>query len=119
MTDKLKGDTKRSGLPPEIESSLQKCGGIDGLVKKIPDEDTIRQICALHHVLSDQNRMKILLMLSKQQLCVCVIRTVLEIADSKLSYHLSVLKDNDLITGETQGNWIIYSLTDKGRALLP
>lgn len=119
MTDKLRSDAKNPGLPPEIESSLQKCGGIDGLVSKMPDEDTIGQICTLHRVLCDQNRMKILLMLSKQQLCVCVIRTVLDIADSKLSYHLSVLKKNGLISGEQQGNWIIYSLTDKGRALLP
>jgi ArsR family transcriptional regulator len=39
----------------------------------------------------------------------------MRIADSKLSYHLTVLRESGLIEGEYQGNWIIYSLTDIGR----
>lgn len=54
-------------------------------------------------------------MLSPQPLCVCVIKEVIGIADSKLCYHVSVLKKVGLIEGEPQGNWIIYSLTDIGR----
>lgn len=53
-------------------------------------------------------------MLAVQPLCVCVIKAVLGIADSKLSYHLSVLKRAELIAGEAQGNWIIYRLTAEG-----
>ena len=53
-----------------------------------------------------------------QPLCVCVIKEVVNIADSKLSYHLNILKEQDLISGEQQGNWIIYSITDKGRQAL-
>jgi ArsR family transcriptional regulator len=53
-----------------------------------------------------------------QPLCVCVIREVVTIADSKLSYHLSILKEQEFIVGEQQGNWIIYSLTDRGRSAL-
>jgi ArsR family transcriptional regulator len=55
-------------------------------------------------------------MLSVKPLCVCVIKEVLSIADSKLSYHLSVLKKAGLIVGEAQGNWIIYRLTTEGGA---
>ncbi|MDD3373934.1 MAG: ArsR family transcriptional regulator, partial [Methanoculleus bourgensis] len=36
------------------------------------------------------------------------------IADSRLSYHLGVLKKEGLIAGEAQGNWIIYRLTADG-----
>jgi ArsR family transcriptional regulator len=39
----------------------------------------------------------------------------MRIADSKLSYHLTILKDAGLIEGEYQGNWIIYNITDTGR----
>jgi ArsR family transcriptional regulator len=53
-----------------------------------------------------------------QPLCVCVIKEVVNIADSKLSYHLNILKEQDLIFGEQQGNWIIYRITDKGRQAL-
>ena len=52
--------------------------------------------------------------LLSQPLCVCVIKEVVKIADSKLSYHLSILKEQDFIAGEQQGNWIIYSITDHG-----
>lgn len=57
-------------------------------------------------------------MLSFQPLCVCVIKEVLGIADSKLSYHLGVLKKAGLITGESEANWIIYSLTEAGRTCI-
>ena len=39
----------------------------------------------------------------------------MRISDSKLSYHLTVLKESGLIEGECRGNWIIYSLTDDGK----
>ena len=45
----------------------------------------------------------------------CVINRFMRISGSKLSYHLSVLKESGLIDGEYQGNWIIYSITDAGK----
>jgi ArsR family transcriptional regulator len=53
--------------------------------------------------------------LLSQSLCVCVLKGFVRIADSKLSYHLNILKEQDLISGEQQGNWIIYSITERGR----
>lgn len=38
----------------------------------------------------------------------------MRIADSKLSYHLTILKESGLISGEYHGNWIIYSITPDG-----
>ncbi|MDN7024034.1 winged helix-turn-helix transcriptional regulator [Methanoculleus sp. FWC-SCC1] len=101
-------------LPPGVEESLCRCGGIAGLVEQLPDDTIFEQDCGLYRVLADPLRLKILAMLAVQPLCVCVIKTVLDIADSKLSYHLSVLKKAGLIAGDQQGNWIIYSLTELG-----
>ncbi|GAB6284454.1 MAG: hypothetical protein STSR0009_06540 [Methanoregula sp.] len=42
----------------------------------------------------------------------------MHLAGSKLSYHLTILKECDLIAGEYHGNWIIYSITDRGRKAL-
>ena len=103
-------------LPPDVEESLCQCGGIAGLVEQLPEEGILERESALHRALADPFRLKILAMLAVQPLCVCVIKAVLGIADSKLSYHLSVLKKAGLIAGETQGNWIIYRLTDDGAA---
>lgn len=68
----------------------------------------------IHHALSDPVRIKILHLLSVQPLCVCVIKQCVRMADSKLSYHLNILKDRGLIEGQTRKNWIIYRLTDAG-----
>lgn len=103
-------------LPPDVEESLCRCGGIAGLTGQLPGDDLLKRESALFRALADPLRLKILAMLAVQPLCVCVIKVVLGIADSKLSYHLSVLKKAGLIIGEAQGNWIIYRLTTEGEA---
>jgi DNA-binding transcriptional ArsR family regulator len=101
-------------LPPGIEESLCRCGGIEGLLARLPENETLERASIVFKALADPIRLKILAMLAKQPLCVCVIKAVLGIADSKLSYHLSVLKKAGLIVGDQQGNWIIYRLTNEG-----
>lgn len=103
-------------LPPGVEESLCQCGGIAGLIEQLPDDATLERESSVHRALGDPLRLKILAMLAVQPLCVCVVKAVLGIADSKLSYHLGVLKKANLIAGEAQGNWIIYRLTAEGEA---
>ena len=103
-------------LPPGVEESLCQCGGITGLIEQLPADAGLVRESSVHRALGDPLRLKILTMLSVQPLCVCVVKAVLGIADSKLSYHLGVLKKANLIAGEAQGNWIIYRLTAEGEA---
>ncbi|MBP2133956.1 ArsR family transcriptional regulator [Methanomicrobium sp. W14] len=105
-------------LPEGVEQSLYGCGGIGGLTGRLPPDSETEALAAVYRALADSNRVKILFMLNVQPLCVCVIKTVLGIADSKLSYHLSILKKSGLISGEQKGTWIIYSLTEKGKKWL-
>ena len=105
-------------IPVPIREEIDRAGGIEGLISRIPDDDALESIARTHHALSDAYRMKILYLLAGQPLCVCVIKEVLGIADSKLSYHLNALKTAGLIKGQQQKNWIIYSLTTKGEACL-
>ncbi|HDR72915.1 MAG TPA: ArsR family transcriptional regulator [Methanoculleus sp.] len=101
-------------LPEGIAAALCTCGGIEGLEKMLPSDAYLERMSARHRACADPIRLKILAMLNVQPLCVCVIKAVIGIADSKLSYHLGVLKKAGLIRGEQQGNWIIYSLTEAG-----
>jgi len=91
---------------------------MEGLLARIPDASALHAVSRLHQALADPIRLTVMYSLLSQPLCVCVIREVVRIADSKLSYHLGILKEQDFITGEQQGNWIIYSLTDRGRQAL-
>lgn len=105
-------------IPEDVAEALLSCGGVAAIEKGLPDEERLARISAFHRACADPVRLKIISMLSVQPLCVCVIKEVLDIADSKLSYHLGVLRKGGLIEGESQGNWIIYSLTDAGRTCI-
>lgn len=61
--------------------------------------------------LADQKRLKIMHELSlKGSVCVCDLMEIMEMPQSKLSYHLRVLFDAQLVTLETRGTWSYYEL---------
>ncbi|WP_008308290.1 ArsR/SmtB family transcription factor [Leptolyngbya sp. PCC 6406] len=62
------------------------------------------------HALSDSLRMRVLDCLRTQEMCVCDLCTLLEVSQSKLSFHLKVLKDANLVRARPQGRWTYYSL---------
>jgi hypothetical protein len=105
-------------LPDPIKKDLDKQGGMEGLLTCIPEISALHAGSRLHQALADPIRLTVMYALLSQPLCVCVIKRVVQIADSKLSYHLNILKEQDFIKGEQQGNWIIYRITDRGRQAL-
>ena len=46
--------------------------------------------------------------------CVCDLTDALKSAQSRLSFHLKVLKDAGLIKDRPEGRWIYYSLNAEG-----
>ena len=60
--------------------------------------------------LSDPNRVKMVKMLQAGPLCVCEIRTALDIAQSTASKHLKLLEDAGLVRSFKDGLWVNYSL---------
>jgi ArsR family transcriptional regulator, arsenate/arsenite/antimonite-responsive transcriptional repressor len=105
-------------IPEPVRNELDKKGGMDGLLSRIPGPAELYASSRLTQALADPIRLTVMYALLSQPLCVCVIKTVVQIADSKLSYHLTILKEQEFIIGEQQGNWIIYSITDRGRQAL-
>jgi len=105
----------RAVMPGIIQCDLDEVGGVKGLKKHLPPKKSIGKISAIYHALSDPVRLTILYLLNVQPLCVCVIKDCIGIAGSKLSYHLSIMKEGGLIDSEQQGNWIIYQITEKGK----
>ncbi|MDD3977910.1 MAG: metalloregulator ArsR/SmtB family transcription factor [Methanomicrobium sp.] len=118
MSDKKLISKISASLPEGAEQSVCTCGGLEGLISRLPKESEIEEISFVFRALADEKRIKILSMLKIQPLCVCIIRGLLDISDSRLSYHLSILKKAGLITGEQKGTWITYSLTQKGKKWL-
>ena len=105
-------------IPEPIQKELDAMGGLDGLASHIPSKKVLEDRSRVYQALSDPLRLSILYIIKDQPLCVCVINRFMRLSGSKLSYHLNILKENGLIEGEYNGNWIIYSVTERGRHLL-
>jgi ArsR family transcriptional regulator len=60
--------------------------------------------------LGDKNRIRILKLLEIKPLCVCEITSILGLATSTTSNHLSILKNTGLISEQKEGKWVNYYL---------
>jgi ArsR family transcriptional regulator len=74
-----------------------------------PDLD-LGRAAQLFHALSDETRLSILDMLRDGELCVCDLQSALVAAQSRLSFHLRVLKEAGLVTDRREGRWSYYSI---------
>ena len=64
----------------------------------------------LCHALADETRLDILDRLKEGERCVCELTDALQTGQSRLSFHLKVLKDAGLIHDRPEGRWIYYSI---------
>ena len=62
------------------------------------------------HALSDPTRVNIVEMLSHEERCVYELQTSVDAAQSRLSFHLRVLKDAGLVSDRREGRWSYYTL---------
>lgn len=63
--------------------------------------------------LADQKRLHILNLLCQQDsICVCDLSTLIDMPQSKLSYHLKILLDANIIIKETKGTWSYYKINN-------
>ena len=72
----------------------------------------MQNIIDINKALSDQNRVRALMLLTEGGLCVCQIIEVLGIAPSTTSKHMSILKQAGLVDSKKDGRWINYSLSN-------
>ena len=60
--------------------------------------------------LADPLRLQIIETLAEGERCVCDLTNDLDLAQSKLSFHLRVLKDAGLLSQRVSGRWVYYRL---------
>jgi ArsR family transcriptional regulator len=71
--------------------------------------DTSRAV-ELFHALSDETRLAIVRKLRNGEQCVCHLTDMLDAEQSRLSFHLRVLKNAGLVHDRREGRWIHYHL---------
>lgn len=62
------------------------------------------------HALSDGTRLQILQLLRQGECCVCELMDHLDAAQSRLSFHLRILKEAGLVTDRREGRWVYYAV---------
>jgi ArsR family transcriptional regulator len=76
----------------------------------------MKEFIKVMKALSDPNRVKLVKLLQKGEMCVCKIHAALGIAQPTASKHLKILEDAGLVSRRKEGLWAHYSLTDGGRS---
>jgi ArsR family transcriptional regulator, arsenate/arsenite/antimonite-responsive transcriptional repressor len=73
----------------------------------------ISRSARLFHALSDETRLSIIQRLRLGERCVCDLTDALDAAQSRLSFHLKVLKDSGLVNDRRDGRWMYYTLNSE------
>ena len=71
------------------------------------------QIAEFCKALSDENRVKIIKMLTGGELCACKLLEAFNITQPTLSHHMKTLCECGLINDRKSGKWHHYSINDE------
>lgn len=79
----------------------------------LSDDRRIEQHAKLFQALGNKTRLRILGLLSMQELCSCEIVDALDGPASTITHHLRMLEDAELIASRQVGKFTIYSLNNE------
>ena len=82
-----------------------------------PDHE-LAALSMIYRVLGDPSRLKILMALRRDEMCVCDLAALTGISESAVSHQLRRLKDQFLVRSRRDGQVIYYALDDKHVVLL-
>ncbi len=72
----------------------------------------LRRAERLVGAIGDSNRMKILLLLSMREMCVCELESALRLPQPTVSHHLGILEQSDLLRRSKKGRFVFYEVLD-------
>jgi len=70
----------------------------------------MKSLVQFFRAVSEETRLRIVMLLLHGELCVCDLMAILEAPQSKLSRHLAYLKHSGIVSGRRAGVWMHYSL---------
>lgn len=81
--------------------------------RKMQSADAVQLLAETFRVLGDPTRVKIVFALSKEELCVCDLATIVGASQSAVSHSLRALRQMELVRYRKQGKIAYYSLDDE------
>ena len=82
-------------------------------LRALADEQQIKSRALLFQALGNETRLKILGLLSVQELCTCDIVAALDSAASTVTFHLRMLEEAGLVATRQVGRFTLYHLKEK------
>ncbi len=80
--------------------------------------DVLNNLTNFFKVLSDDTRLRILVLLYHKKLCVCQIYGIMDESQPKVSKHLAKLRDMGFVKDERQEQFIYYNINIQDEVLL-
>lgn len=94
---------KEESLHPEAIARAQA---------SLPERHHLYDMVEVFKILGDASRLKILLALASEELCVCDLATLVNTSVSAVSHHLRLLKGLKLVKFRKEGKLVYYTLAD-------
>lgn len=73
-----------------------------------------RELSGLYKAFCDENRLRIIDLLSEGEHCACDLLEQLQIGQSTLSHHMHILLVSGIVSSRKTGKWTYYALSDTG-----
>ncbi len=82
------------------------------LASDVADDELVDRKSRLLKALANETRLKILLLLSKREMCVCELTVALDLTQPTTSHHLNILENMRVIKDRKEGRWVFYSVAN-------
>ena len=86
---------------------------VERVEKKLPETMRIEEMAGFFQAFSDPTRLRIILALEIEELCVCDIATVSGVSVSAVSHQLRYLRNMNVVKKRKQGKMVYYTLKDE------
>lgn len=73
-----------------------------------------RKAALIFKAFCDENRIRILKMLTSGEKCACKMLEELNVTQPTLSHHMKTLLDSGIVNGRKEGKWMHYSISEEG-----
>ncbi|AHV95265.1 winged helix-turn-helix transcriptional regulator [Paenibacillus sp. 7124] len=102
--------------PAAIEECDNTCNGSETSLEHIrltlPERTTTDKMAELFKALGDPTRVRLIYALSRQELCVHDLSTILDMGQSAVSHQLRYLRNLRIVKRRKEGKTVYYSLND-------
>jgi DNA-binding transcriptional ArsR family regulator len=80
--------------------------------------DKVERLAQFYKAIADPGRIKILLALEHEEMCVCDLAAYLGVSESAVSHQLRVLRQSQLVANRREGAVLYYRLNNKTASCL-